>query len=361
MKVRISRAELAEAAAWVAQAVQKIPTHPVMAGLRITATDHAVTVAAFNYETAHTATIDADVLEPGEALVSAKFAVQILNALKVKQVELVADDTRLTINAGRSAYKVALMRVDDYPNMPKQPINVARIDAAELVATIGRVEHAAARDAGLDILTAINLVGDGERVTAVATDRYRIARASAPCPGAPFVANVPATAIASAVKALDGPVEIGCSDGVLSLADGSRSIVTRLIEKDHTKVDAFFAPTNGLTISFPAAEFVEAVKRAVLVITDRAKDTLSVYVDAANGELRISADSDTGEGAEYLACEAQGDPIEVFVGAQHLIQPLSLLGDTEACIRFREPTKPAVISPANDDTYGFVVLPRRTL
>lgn len=359
MKLRIDRAPLAEAAVWVAQAIQKNPTHPAMAGLKITAGDDGVTLSGFNYETAHTATLDADVLEAGEALVSAKFAAEILGALKVAEVELVTDDTRLTINAGRSSYRVATMRIEDYPHLPNAPAKVARIDAPHLVNMIARVEHAASRDASLDILTAVNLVSDGDTLTAVTTDRYRIARASAACPGSPFTANVPATSVTAAVKALTGVVEIGCENGVLSLADQHRSIITRLIEKDHTNVSTFFDTPTKVEVTVPADEFVAAVKRAKLVISDRAKDTLELKVDPDNGELAIVADSDTGDGSENLQVEADG-AITVFVSANHVIQAASLI-DGDARIRFREPAKPAVISPTTDDSYAFVVMPRRTL
>ena len=153
MKITAERAPLADAVSWVAQAIPKNSQAPALAGMKLTAAEGSLTLQAFDYDVSHTATIgdlDVSVASEGECLVSGKFVREIVASLKGKAIELVLDNSALTISAGRASYRTRVLNLGDFPHLPKRPAEVGKISGARLAAMVAsaRREGSGARCVG---------------------------------------------------------------------------------------------------------------------------------------------------------------------------------------------------------------------
>jgi len=360
MKIRINRKSLADTASWVAQAIPKMPSHPEMSGIRITATDTDLVLDGYNFETAHCATVAAEVLEPGSVLVAARTFTSIINALRTVEVEITLDGERVTIAAGKSEYRLGVMRVDHFPTLPEHPPTVAVLPQEELDRVIGTVEHAASKDDIVPELAAIHLTSDGTTLTAVATDRYRIARDSATCEpgGTPFEAVLPRALVAASIKGLGGTIEIGHAEGAIGFTDGSRSVTTRLIAGKYPRLDSLLAFTPQVTGIANAADLLDAIKRAALVLEQN--HPLHLDFNHGAGEVVITANDEVSGGTEYVSCEIDGGDYQTAVNHVFAAQILALVGDRDVEISVAE-NKPVRIVPVGDTTQSFVVIARRRI
>jgi DNA polymerase-3 subunit beta len=356
MKVRLDRATLADAAGWVAQAISKRPTTPAMGGMRLTAVDNTLTLAAFDYEASHQATVSAEVVTDGEVLVSGPMFRSIVSAIKGKELELVLDDTRLTVQAGRSTYRLGIMPLADYPTLPPFPKLVGRVSAEDLAQLVGTVEHAAAVNSNVPILEAINLRGGDGVLTGFATDRFRIARAETTLTDGTddFEVNPIGAGISAALKGMTGTVDIGCEGGSFGLADGHRTVVVRVLDEEHVKPDPYFKLAPNVSVEVDTKDMAEAIKRATLVGDAHDRVLLSI----TPGELEITSDSVSAEGAEYVECTADGEISALFNGA-FLVQSLLAVAGDRAHLGFVDDKKPLIIRPADASTPAAVVMPRR--
>lgn len=366
MKVRIDRAVLAEAAAWVSGAISKNPSSPAMAGMRIEAGDGLVRLSGFDYDTARRATVEGDVKTPGEALVSGKFLVQIVSAMKGETAELTLAGSQLTIASGRSTYRTQTMVVTEYPELPEFPTHVGTINAEMLMATLGTAEHAVSKDPNLAAMAAYNIVGNAGMLTVTTTDRFRMARATskwADASAADFEANVPGTALHTAVKGLAGDVQIGFRDGSFGLSDPTRSIVTRVLgteERFPSKAaDVLFSTEPLIQVEVDVPPLVEALKRALLI----SDDNQLVIVEFSDSLITVRADSKINDGTEEVDCEpgfGEGEMALKF-NASYLTQ--ALLASPSQRVRFgmRETNTPVLIHPVGDGTAMFMVAPRGNL
>jgi DNA polymerase-3 subunit beta len=355
MKVRLDRATLADAAGWVAQAISKRPTTPAMGGIRLTAVDNMLTLAAFDYEAAHVAHVSAEVVTDGEVLVSGPMFRSIVTAIKGKELELVLDDTRLTVQAGRSTYRLGVMPLADYPQLPAFPTLAGQVAAEDLAHLVGTVEHAAAVNDNVPILEAINLRGTSNTLTAFATDRFRIARAeTALTDGSDFEINVIGSGLSAALKGMTGTVEIGVEGGSFGLADTHRTVVTRILDEQHVNPDPYFKIPPVVSVEVDTKDLAEAIKRATLVGDAHDRVLLSVTPD----EVAITSDSTTAEGAEYVECTADGEISALFNGA-FLVQSLLAVAGDRAHLGFVDDKKPLIIRPTDADSPAAVVMPRR--
>lgn len=354
-KIRADRAALADAAAWVAQALPKKHAAPATFGIRLTAEAEALTLQAFDFERSMAATIPAEVSASGEVLVAGHFLRQIVAAIKGKRVELALDGTRLTIAAGRSTYRVGVMALEDYPKLPDFPPVVGRIEADDLRAIASTVEHASSRDEMLAILTAVHLEGDGEHVTAQTTDRFRIASTETRWDGKEdFTANVPAVSLLAMLKGLGGPLEVGASEGLFGVRDGSRSATTRLLDDDFPKLASHINAEPVGTCEVDAEALAGAVKRAAMVT----EENTSIQLRITRDEIEIDAGGQDGEGSEFIECESDAE-FEAGYNPDFLHDALSAVDGKAQLGLPPSPNRPLTIRPLDGDAV-FVVMPRRS-
>src|SRR3954469_7260373 len=116
MKIQVQAAQLAEALSWIQPAIKRNPAMPILAGALITAEEDSLTVAAFDYDLAMRATIEATVSEPGQCLVGGR-VLRDLSARMSGDVVLAAAGSSLTLTCGRSNYDLGLMPTADYPTI----------------------------------------------------------------------------------------------------------------------------------------------------------------------------------------------------------------------------------------------------
>ena len=174
MKLQVERDPLAEAVAWTARALPARPTAPVLAGMRLQA-GNELTLSTFDYEVSAQSTIPVQADEPGTVLVSGRLLAEIVRSLPARPVDLTTDGTRTTVKCGSATFTLMLLPTDEYPTLPGMPEVTGTIGADTFASAISQVAIAAGRDDTLPALTGIRMEINGDTLTLVATDRYRLA------------------------------------------------------------------------------------------------------------------------------------------------------------------------------------------
>ena len=113
MRFRVGREALGEAVAWVARALPSRPVVPVLSGLLLEAGDDGLILSCFDYEVSARVRIEADVNEPGTALVPGRLLAEITRSLPALDVEVAsdADLVREEISVATGAAKAGLQAV----------------------------------------------------------------------------------------------------------------------------------------------------------------------------------------------------------------------------------------------------------
>ncbi|MDK6266746.1 DNA polymerase III subunit beta, partial [Streptococcus agalactiae] len=127
MKFRVDCDVLADAVTWTARTLPQRPAVPVLAGVRLTTEGSIVVLSSFDYETSARSTIEAQVDEDGEVLVSGRLLADICKALPAKPVDVVLDGPKVRIQCGSSKFSLLTMPLDDYPALPAVPPVVGTI------------------------------------------------------------------------------------------------------------------------------------------------------------------------------------------------------------------------------------------
>ncbi len=301
MKISLSRPELADALNWTAQAIAKKPMSAAMTGVKVTASGTRVHLAAFDYDVSHEAFVAADVASEGECLVSATFLRAIVAKMRAKDVELVVDGDTLTVRSGRSSYSTRVLKLGDYPSLPKTPPKVGTIDAADLLAGLAVVVHPIDDGSPHEAVRGLRIEAD-EDLALVGMDRFRIATVTVPWAGEKVGVTVPSKAFHAAAKGMNGAVTIGVSETGVGLSDEHRRVTLRQLEPGYNTVWPQMVDPNPDAASavLDAAEFSDAVKRAGTL----ASEVMWIGVAFRDGELFIDVDgAEVGSGSDVLEAD----------------------------------------------------------
>lgn len=374
VKFRVERDVLSEAVAWVVRGLSSRPPVPVLAGVVLRAdSEGTLTLSAFDYELSATVTVQADVEEGGEVLVLGRLLADIARSLPAQPVQVTTEGSKVQLVCGSSRFSLLQMPVADYPTLPTTGEASGTVDGTVFTQAVAQVSVAADRGDTLPILTGVRVEVDGEKMTLLATDRYRLAMReltwTPATTDASHVALVPARTLADTARALGaaGSVTIslgsgGRGDGIAGFEAGARRSTTRLLDGEYPKVTSIFPSSVDTVALMETASMVEAVRRVALV----AERNTPVRLGFTDGQVTIEAGTgEDAQGSEAIECTLTGPELEVAFNPQFLLDGLGALGTAHARLAFTQPSRPAVLSgqaePGGDpdESYRYVLMPVR--
>ena len=204
MKFSISRDVLLAALQVVGRAVSSRATVPSLSGVRLTAAEGKLTLAATDTELGLTMTIsEVAVEDEGTLLLPGRLLGDVVRNLPDGEVslQLRGEERDVELTAGSARFHLRTLPVEDFPRSPSFEEETAKLPAQPLAETIDRVARAASRDEVRPILTGVLLRVEGGTLTMVATDSYRLSVKHTDLEQAlpePIEANVPGSRSARA-------------------------------------------------------------------------------------------------------------------------------------------------------------------
>lgn len=348
MKIRVARDVLAEAVTWTARTLPTRPPAPVLSGIRIEADPAGILrLSTFDYEVSARSEVAAEVTEGGEVLVSGRLLAEISRALPNKPVDLTLEGTKVTVTCGASRFTLLTMPVEDYPALPVMPEIVGVVSGEELTSAVNQVSVAASRDDTLPLLTGVRLEIEGDKVTLLATDRYRLAlREMSWNPTRPdisTIALVRARTLTDVAKSLgsSGDVNVALTTGsgvdLVGFEAGGRHTTSLLVDGDYPPVRRLFPDETPIHAVVPTQSLIDATKRVALV----AERNTPIRLSFADGQVVLNAgQGDDAQASEALEAVLVGEDISVAFNPTFLLDGLNALGTDFVRMSFTHPNKP---------------------
>jgi len=375
VKLQVERDPLAEAVAWTARALPARPTAPVLAGMRLQA-DTELTLSTFDYEVSAQATIPVTADEPGTVLVSGRLLAEIVRSLPAKPVDLTTDGTRTTVQCGSAKFTLMLLPAEEYPTLPDMPDTTGTVGADTFASAISQVAIAAGRDDTLPALTGIRMEINGDAITLIATDRYRLAvrelRWNPVVPGLNTAVLIPARVLNDTARTLTNGAEVSVAlaaaegnpgEGIIGFEGAGRRTTTRLLSGEYPRVQQLLPTEYSAVAELPTAPFADAVKRVALV----AERNTPVRLTFSQGEVLLEAGTgDEAQASEAIGASFDGDEMQIAFNPQYLLDGIGAVDSDVARISFTTATRPAVITGKGEGEgegtpdYRYVLMPIRS-
>lgn len=366
MKIRLERDVLADAVQWAARSLPTRPSVPILAGLLVTASESGVTLSSFDYETSAQINVSAQVSDEGQALVSGRLLADISRSLPNKPVDLVSDDTRMEITCSHARFTLQALPVADYPSLPDMPEATGTVPSDAFAQAVSQVVVAAGRDELLPVFTGVRLEIEGDTLSLLATDRYRMALKELNWnPGTPQISTaalVPARVLADTARSMSAGDEITLSlssgatgDGIIGFeghgTGGVRQTTTRLLDGEFPKVRHIMNTQSALNVRVSTAELIAAAKRVALV----AERNTSLRMLIGDGTITLeAATGDQAQASEAIEATVEpvggGDPALEAAGfnPSYLLDALGVVDTPYVNFAFTAPGKPCLLTGLNE-------------
>ncbi|HSZ98769.1 MAG TPA: DNA polymerase III subunit beta [Streptosporangiaceae bacterium] len=379
MKIVLERDVLAEAVAWTARALPARPTIPVLAGIRLAAAEELV-LSSFDYDVSAQATVPVSTEEAGSALVSGRLLAEISKSLPAKPVHITAEDGRAILTCGSATFTLLTMPEDEYPALPEMPPAAGTIGSDAFATAVSQSATAAGRDDTLPALTGVRIEIEGDTLTLVSTDRYRLAirelRWQPAHPDLTAAMLVPAKALADTARSLTNGAQVSIAlalpgaegsgsggsggDGMIGFEGAGRRTTTRLLSGEFPRYQSLLPKTVNAAAELPVSVLSESVKRVALV----AERNTPVRLTFSAGQLMLEAGTgDEAQAEETIEADFSGDDLSIAFNPQYLLDGLAAIDSDTVRIAFTEPGKPALFTgkpgPDGNPEFRYLLMPIR--
>ena len=369
MKFTCATKDIAAAVGAASKVVNAHTTVPVLSNVLLQADGGKIAVRATDLELTLEHAFPAQVAEGGTVTVPAKLFASYLGNLAAGTLELTGTPTRASVKYERSNYDFHALPADEYPPLPASSrgsefaIGGKRFREG-IEATIFAASSEEARGA---VLMGTLLEVEGNALTMVATDGYRLAKFTTTLEngssgGEKFI--VPSRALAEVARNLgSGEIAVsalGAQSNQLQMVSGDVAITVRLVDGQYPNYQQVIPAKFDRTVTVSTAMLIASLRRAELVAGDRAS---MVKLAIANQTLIVTASSDvSGNAYEELEVEQTGEDLTIAFNARYLVEILNHIKSEKTVIEFLGPLSPAAIRPLEPLDSGqqlYVLMPLR--
>lgn len=356
MKFTINSSELTKALEQAAKFVSTKPLMPILANIKLVATDDKLTLTGFDL--AHGIEVDctADVLELGSVCIPAS-TIAIIKGIAGQLIIETNENNLITISNLSGRVEIQGQSTEEYPELitdESESKTTHSIESTFLTQAVKYCAQSASTDESKAILTGINLTADSGNLRAMATDGHRLTIFNMPVKD-----NVILDSVTIPVKSLglvpvnksgDNNILLSIDNNQVSIDSGSRSIMRTL---DGKYPDAMMLVPKSFTryIDVDRRQLIDALNM-MSAISDQ--NNLVKFV-LESDKLIISSSSDGKSGKVEIDCKMTGTDFEQFeelsgqlfvvaFNLKYLLDGLKMFDSKLIKLSMNEPLQPVIIT-----------------
>ena len=368
MIISCNTTSLNKALQTVQRAIISKPSTPIFSGIHIQTNNGKLEIQAMDRNMAIACNIDAEITEEGEIVVSAKHFSELVRKLPEETLTISKNTENHTIkvSSGKSEYQLLLMNEEDYPKFPtfdaEKSITIEDTMIKEL---IKKTIFACSSDEARPLFTGILVEVAEGKITFVGTNTHRLAIKSLPyTDAAPMSMIIPSKVLTEISRNLTGDtpeqVNIALLNNQIMVVIDNVTIVSRLIEGKFPDYKRVIPPKFAITAKVNIKALAGAVERVALFSTDGDYSIIKMSVE--NNELTITSSSpDVGTGREVIACESQGDKLNVAFNSKYILDILKNLEAEKALLSMNTSLSPVCVTCEQEPDYIYIVTPVRVV
>ncbi len=373
MKVSCLQENLAKGLNIVSRAVAaRTATLPVLTHVMLATDNGRLKISATNLELGVTCWIGAKVESEGAITLPMRTFSDLVSLLPQDKVDLELNVRTQTVRvqSGRTDANVKGIDAKEFPIIPGfNPAGAAFIDAAVLKKLISQVVFAAAIDESRPMLTGVMTKLDGNAISMVATDGFRLSMRKAELKepvAEPKSFLIPAKAVAEVARVMgdqEEPVAISVtpSNGQVLFHMANVDVVAQLIDQKFPEVEHIIPKKYETRTIVSSADLLKACRQAGIFARE-SLDTMKLSIKPGEemepGKVTVTARADeTGDNLSEVEATVNGGGVEIGFNVKFLIDVLSAIDTPQIAIETGAARSPGVLKMVGDDNFLHVIMP----
>lgn len=338
---------------------------PALEGLLLQAADR-LTVTGYDLKKGIYTQLEADVKEQGSVVVGARLFGEMIRRLPDGIVTISTDvNNNVNVKCGKSEFNFMGISPEDYPEMPVvDGVNNIALPQKILGSMINQTIFAVADNDMRPIYTGTLFDIEGEELTMVAVDGYRLAKRSekletAKMENCSFV--VPGSALAD-IERICGDseelVKISVGAKHISFSIGETVVISRRLEGEFLNYKKSIPDSFKYTVKVDRDEFMSAIDRVALIVSER--NTSPVRMNFNDGSIDCLCVTPIGRAEDVCTCEGSGEGLQIGFNDRYLKDALKAAGTEELNVCLNSASSPCVITAADgSENFTYMILPVR--
>lgn len=311
-----------------------------------------LTIVATDLETVMKVTMDIESKETGRVCIPAKILVDSLKNIPEQPLSFYVDENfAVEITSDNGKYKVMGESADNFPKDPQiDAVTTFQMPSHVLVKAINKCQFATSNDDLRPAMTGIYFDLTTQGINTVATDAHRLvkySRTDISCPEDThfIIPKKPLNLLRNVLPANDDMLEISYNEKHVFIKHDANEMICRLIDARFPDYRVVIPVDNPYELQVVKADFQNALKRVVVFSN---KSTTQVTLTISGSELQINGqDVDfNSEGNERMACQYNGEDMQISFNGRLLIEMLGALETQEVILELSTPSRAGILKPS---------------
>lgn len=366
MHLTLQKSTFVDALAQVTRVIEKRVTIPILSHVRLDARDGALHLRGTDLDLDIRMRCAAEIRKPGGHCVPAGTLYDIARKLPADaDVELaMADETRMTVRAGRSRFTLPTLPVADFPDIAaSEASHTFTLPARTLHDALDRTAFAISKEEARYYLNGTFLHAPDAGLRAVATDRHRLSRVTMEKPagadGMPgiIIPHKTCGEMQKLAEKAEGDVTLAVNVRTITMTCGDVVLTSKLIDGIFPDYQRVIPIGNDKVAQVDADAFAAAIDRVATISSERGRAAAFAF---GNGTLKLTVTNpDAGSAEEEIEADYDGAPLTIGFNSRYAADITTALGGDTLAIRMAEPGSPTIFTRTGDDTHLCVLMPMR--
>ena len=358
MKFIISSTVLLKSLQTISGVLSSSSTLPILENFLFELKGDKLKITASDLETTITIWVEPEKADDdGVIAIPARKLLEIMKSFPELPVTIISDNESLNIEilAGEGKYKMAGQNADEFPKVPEmEEVKSVELNGGLLVKAFNNTLFATGNDELRPMMSGVFCEIYEENITFVATDAHKLVRYRRNDIKSDFshALILPKKTLNLARQVIPDDeeetvtMEFNKSYAVFNF--DNIVMVCRLVEGKYPNYEAVIPKENPFTLTIGRQELLYALRRVSIF---GSKSTHNVRFKITGQELVLSAkDIDySSEAKERLACNYEGEDLEIGFNSKFMQEMLSVLTCENIVLRMSAPNRSGIISPEKSE------------
>ena len=365
MKFTCEKVLLQAACSVAARAAASKSPIPALEGLELCAGDR-LSVKGYDLKKAIVTGLDAEIAQKGSVVVGARLFGEMIRRLPDGMVEVSVDEKdSVSVRCGKSHFDILGISAADYPELPSfDAVNSVALPQRVLKDMINRTLFAVSADEVRPIYTGTLFEIEGEELTLVSVDGYRLAKRTEKLEGAEmeqcsFV--VPGSTLSDVEKICgdeDEPIRLAVGSKHVSFSVGDTVVISRRLEGEFLNYRKSIPEEFQHEIRVDKGELLASIDRVSLIVSE--KNSSPVRLTLNDGTIDLLCTTPIGRAEDVCTCEGSGEGMLIGFNDRYMKDALRAAGTDELLLCVNTASSPCIIRAADGgDSFTYMVLPVR--
>lgn len=329
---------------------------PILENFLFEIKENTLTISATDLQTSMVTSLPIEAKEEGRVAMPSKILIETLKTLPDQPVAFSVDmgTMAIEISAGDGKYKLSGENADDFPKIPVvDQASTIDIPTSVLTQAINKTIFAVSNDELRPAMAGVLVQIEQQSITFVATDAHKLVRfkrngINSEKSTSLILPKKALSLLKSSLPTDDGHVAVRYNNTNAFFSFGSINLICRLVDERYPDYEAVIPQVNPNILTLDRALFLNTLKRVSIFAN---KTTHQVRLKISGNGLHISSeDLDfANEAHERLACQFEGEDMEIGFNAKFLIEMLNNIEGSEVVLKMSSPNRAGLLLPAEQD------------